>query len=257
MGFLIGFAVPAESSVSKVDVYAEAVIEWFPYGGYLLALRDGVGGNESSMEVCALHILGSLEVPASYIVNFASSFVGFSLFIDIDGQHIGFLLFGLVRIADKRRISHNEGALVCREYFLPVSPQGVVLVDIGVGLEGQKIPFKVNNGLCLLHHLALGDPKGSLSHRNSKVIDFYAVELADTNFDGVDDGSHDDLGTLQFLQDFIFQTAQGNIAFCEEVAGATGGVEELEGGQLFLKCFQFLFAGRSNLLLLYILELGA
>jgi len=45
-----------------------------------------------------------------------------------------------------------------------------------------------------------------------KVIDFYAVELADADFDGVDDGSHDDLGTLQFIQDFIFQTAQGNIA---------------------------------------------
>ena len=67
---------------------------------------------------------------------------------------------------------HNEGALVCREYFLPVSPQGVVLVALGVGLEGQKIPFKVNNGLCLLHHLALGDPKSSLSHPPAKSLIF-------------------------------------------------------------------------------------
>jgi len=39
----------------------------------------------------------------------------------------------------------------------------------------------VNNVLGFLEHLAFCNPKGSFCNRNSKVVDFNAVELADLN----------------------------------------------------------------------------
>ena len=73
------------------------------------------------------------------------------------------------------------------------------------------------------HHLALCDPEGSFGDGGGEVVDLDAVELVNGDLDGVEH-AHDDLVFEEQGEDFVFQAAEGEVAFREEVAGAAGGV---------------------------------
>ena len=64
MGFQTGFAVPAEGSVGKVNMYAETVIKRFPHSGDLLTLCYAVCGNKSCFDFCTMHHLCSFIIPS-------------------------------------------------------------------------------------------------------------------------------------------------------------------------------------------------
>ena len=76
---------------------------------------------------------------------------------------------------------------------------------------------------CLLHHLALCDPEGSFGNGGGEVVDLDTVELMNGDLNGVEH-AHDDLVFEEQGEDFVFQAAQGEVAFREEVAGPAGGV---------------------------------
>ena len=79
-------------------------------------------------------------------------------------------------------------------------------------------------------HLRLRNPQGSGGYGDGKVIDFDAIELVDAHFYGVHELAHHHLVVIAFADDLVLQTAQRQVGFCQEVAAATGGVEEGERG---------------------------
>ena len=98
----------------------------------------------------------------------------------------------------------------------------------------------MNNGLSLLHHLQFGNPKGSLSHRYRKIINFNAVEVRDRNFNGINKLSELNFDSELPFKQFIFDTTQTKIRFCKEIATTAGRVEDfyickliMEGAELF------------------------
>ena len=180
MGFQTCLAVPAESAVGKVNVDAEAVIQRLPYPGHLFALCDGIGGNKSRADICPLNQLRRLKIPARHIVDFSSG-----LFVYVDGQDVLFLLFGLQRITDKRRIAHDVIQLMLGYYALPVLPQGVPLNDIRIGFQRKEIKGHVDHIFGFLHHLTFRDPQGSLGNGHGKIVDLNPVKLPDGDLDRV------------------------------------------------------------------------
>lgn len=85
----------------------------------------------------------------------------------------------------------------------------------------------------LFHHLALCDPEGGFGDGGGEIVDLDAVELVDGDLDGVQH-PHDDLVLEEQGEDFVFQAAEGEVAFREEVTGTAGGVQEGQAGQLGL-----------------------
>ena len=104
-------------------------------------------------------------------------------------------------------------------------------MDVGVGRERQEVHFAVDDALGLLHHLAFGDPYRCLGDGDGEVVDLDAVELLDADLDGgvgrlveaedaaagfVEDG---------LAQDVVFEAAQGEVAFREEIPAAARRIE--------------------------------
>lgn len=85
----------------------------------------------------------------------------------------------------KRRISHDIVEFPLGNHALPIQPEGVSFHDVGVGFQGQEIKAHVYHILGFLHHLAFGNPQGGLGHGHGEVVNLDAVELADTNLDGI------------------------------------------------------------------------
>ena len=97
-----GLAVPAESSVRKVDMNAETFIQRLPNAGDLFALRDAVCGHQRCAYLRTLHHLGGFPVPARNIVDFSGGLVGLALFVHIERKDVLFLLLALQRVANER-----------------------------------------------------------------------------------------------------------------------------------------------------------
>ena len=70
VGFDTCLAVPAEGAVGKVDDDA-VTHERLPQVGDLLTLANGICRNESRLDGCPSHQVGSLLVPAAHIVHVA------------------------------------------------------------------------------------------------------------------------------------------------------------------------------------------
>gem|GEM_PF-5387144 len=68
-----------------------------------------------------------------------------------------------------------------------------------------------------LHHLALGDPQGSLCNCNGKIIDLDAVKLPDGDLDRVAYIEYD-LVVMQQGKNLIFQPPQGQVGFRQEIS---------------------------------------
>ena len=88
----------------------------------------------------------------------------------------------------------------------------------------------MNNLLRFLNHLQFGNPQGSLSDGNGKVVNFNSEELSDRNFNRVDEFAELNLRTEKFLENFVFKSAQGQITFSQEIAGAASRVENFYRG---------------------------
>ncbi len=61
--------------------------------------------------------------------------------------------------------------------------------------------------------------------------------MADGDFDGVHHGQ-ELLAAVEFVDDLVFEAAQGEEGLGEEVSAAGGGVEEFQGGEFFLEGFE-------------------
>ena len=68
---------------------------------------------------------------------------------------------------------------------IPIHPQRIPQMDIGKTLERQIIQIEFNNPLSLVHHLTFGDPQGGGGDGDGEVVDLYAIELVDVDFDGI------------------------------------------------------------------------
>lgn len=77
--------------------------------------------------------------------------------------------------------------------------------------------------LRLLHHLALGNPKGGLGNGDGKIVDLDAIELPNRDLNGIAYIQHD-LAFVQERNSFVFQPPQRDIGFGEEVPGSAGRV---------------------------------
>ena len=58
-------------------------------------------------------------------------------------------------------------------------------MDVGVGLQRQRVQVETGNVLGLLHHLALSNPEGGLGYRAGKVVNLNPVELIDAHLNRV------------------------------------------------------------------------
>ena len=79
---------------------------------------------------------------------------------------------------------------------------------------------------CLAEHLVFGDPKCGLRDAAGEVVDFDAVELRERDADHVALEVDDGLVADDLRESLVFQTAEEDVSFREEVARAAGGGEE-------------------------------
>lgn len=105
----------------------------------------------------------------------------------------------------------------------------------------------MNDFLGLLNHLKFGNPKGSLSDGNGKVVDFDSEELPDRNFYRVDEIAELNLTAEKFLEDFVFKSAQRQITFRQKITGAASRVEDFQRREFILKCEKIFLAVASRL----------
>ncbi len=100
--------------------------------------------------------------------------------------------------------------------------------------------------------LVVAEPEGDLGDAGGEFLDFDAVHLVD-----VDEGeavdvveAHFELDALapgvEFGEDVEFEAAEFAVGDDEEVAAAAGGVEEAEGGDVFLQGFEAFVAGDAE-----------
>ena len=238
VGFFGGFAVPAEGAVSEVDGEA-AVKKGPPEGGYGFALADGVGGDEGGAGGgrLVLAIEGFFE-PGRDVVEFA---VG--LEVGEDSIHVGGLLGGSVLVADERRVADDvveslsplcASVSLC-EPFLPVHSQRVAFADVDVGFQGEEVEVAVEEDGGPGEHLGFGDPEGRAGDGYGEVVDFDAVELLDGDADGVFDDAEEALALEAGGDGPVFEAAEGEVGFGQEVARAARRAQERRRRQLVLK----------------------
>ena len=90
-------------------------------------------------------------------------------------------------------------------------------MNISVGFEGQEIQFFMDNIFGFLHHLGFGNPEGGFGYSHRKIIDFNSIKLADGYFDRINYIEHL-LFSQEFVDCFIFQTAEGQECFCQKIS---------------------------------------
>ena len=57
--------------------------------------------------------------------------------------------------------------------------ESVPFVDVGIGLQWQRIKVKAHNLIGLGHHLGFGYPEGGLGYGAGEVVNLNSVELID------------------------------------------------------------------------------
>ena len=162
--------------------------------------------------------------------------------------------------SDKRRVPHDIAKLFLRHKACPIHPQRIPLHNVCIGLQRQKINIRVNDFLRLPNHLLLGDPKGCFGDSNGKVIDFYAVELANGYLDGIRAAEieHDltrnlvPVGGDALTEDFIFKPSKGKVSLREEIPGTAGRIQKCQRRELVLELLKPALSCTDNR---YILDL--
>ena len=211
----------------------------FPHGGNLFALRDAVRRDEGGCDARALHEGGGFVIPRADVVDtaraaaFAKDGDGFFL---LRGRHHG--------SAHKRRIPHDLDIIAGREHVCPFDLQGVAFVDVAVGLERQEVHLAMNDVFRFVEHLALGNPERGFCDGTGEVVDFDAVELLDADFDEVAFAALAEVETEHaraaacrqcLAQDVVFEAAQREIGFRQEIARAAGRVKVTSASERVLE----------------------
>ena len=129
--------------------------------------------------------------------------------------------------------------------FSPIHPERVAFHDAVVVLQRKEVRFTVENLRRLLEHLRLGDPERGLCDGHGEVVDLNTVELRDGDLDGAPKVKFA-LPLLERGDDFVFEAAQTDVRFREEVAGATSGIKECERGHFVLEGEKFLAEDRRQ-----------
>ena len=152
MSLLLRLAVPDERRVRKIERQS-VVNKPLPEDRDRVALINAVRRDQCSPNICALHELVGLPVPAANIVEVS----GFSPALEEC-----FYVFLLVTLHDPRpakwRVAHNIGKILRRNNLAPVNADCVALSDAAVALERDEVVVKVRDFACLLHHLVFSDP---------------------------------------------------------------------------------------------------
>ena len=226
VGLVGGFAVPDEGRPGEVDFVA-AVEELFPEDADGYALANGVRGDEGGAGGGAFHEVGGFAEPTGDVVDFVG------LGGAEDKAHVFFLGRAPHVVADEGRVAHDvvEGA---RGEGGPVEAEGVAFGDAVVGFEGEEVEGEAHDLGGFGQHLGFGDPEGGLGDGYGEVVDFDAVELPDADADGVVDDAEYALPLVAGGDGAVFEAAEGEVGFGQEVAGAAGGVEEGQGGEFLL-----------------------
>ena len=105
MGFFRGLTIPTKGTPRKINMNTITLHQGVPYGNDLFPLRDGVRRYKRSTALRFLHIIRGFEIPARYIIYFASAFINLAFFVHKDGLDIFFLGSRLISVSHKRRVS--------------------------------------------------------------------------------------------------------------------------------------------------------
>ena len=199
-GKVCAFTRPLEGLMSEVDDNA-ALEKISPKRRDGNALSDRIGGDESASSFGAVNEVGGFLEPASHEVEIAKSGN-----VGEDVSHVGLLRGSLKTLADKGRIADDE--VNVGNNSSPVKLKSVRLVNVGVTFEREEVQIAMNDLPSFLNHLEFGNPESGLSDGNSEVVNLYAVELRDRNFDRVDEFAELNLTAEKFREYFVFKAAQ-------------------------------------------------
>ena len=120
MGLVTRLVVPSEGVVGEIDVDPH-VVQGLPEVRHLLALADGVSGDQCAPGVLALREPRGLHVPGTAEVDVAGVLRAVE-----HCKEIGLLLFGLIAGSQERRVSHEVGE-VGGEHLGPIGREGISL----------------------------------------------------------------------------------------------------------------------------------
>lgn len=179
-----------------------------------------------------MNIFACLKIPRRNVVENAIPFD-----IPADKFHVCLLCWVLLLLPHKRRIAEDVAALGGREDFLPVLAQRVGHMDVRAAAQ-RDAAVELGEGHAERHvRLMVGEPERDFGDAGGEFLDLDAEHLVH-----VDEGEIEDFGLahlllagVEFEEDFQFQGAQLAVGDDEEIATATGGVEEAQGGDLFLE----------------------
>ena len=143
-----GLAVPPESASGKQYVHP-GLVQFAPKDGDLLALRNGIGGDESYLCPLSAYRLQCLLVPSGHVVDVPYAFG----FLVEKARQVFLLLAGLLLLPHKRRVAHDvvEADLVPCARLRAALHVGSHQVDVSVCrcrfVERQGVFFKEDIGV--------------------------------------------------------------------------------------------------------------
>ena len=122
--------------------------------------------------------------------------------------HVLYLFLRPVLMADKWWIPHNKIQLTGRDHLIPIHPEGISFMDVGIGLQRQRVQIETGDVLGLFHHLALGYPEGSLGYGAGEDVNLNPIELIDANLDRVCKFTDDAVAVKDDSQGLILQPSE-------------------------------------------------
>ena len=189
-----------------------------PQWRHLLTLTDRIRGDKRSFDRRPLHVVRRFAVPTSDIIQQTVL-----LHAVKDQLHICSLLSRFIRVADERRIPHNEAALLSRQNALPVHRQRIAFVNGSRISQREVVDLTQNDRLGFNVCLQLRNPQGRARNRHREVVDLNPVKLTQRHFDRTVSKLlkvEHRLVTQQLAYNDVLQAPQLNVGFRQEVAAA-------------------------------------
>ncbi len=184
------------AEMDAYPVFFEEVIEQNPD---LLALSDGIRGDESNADIRALNVLASLHIPIADVIKNTVS-------LDVlqDELLVGLLLVRLPCVADKRRVAENVGAFRNGKNACPVDPQGIAVPDRGAFGQWQPHEIHPEGGGNHLVHLVVNQPHGDFGNACREFAVLNPIHGIDIDHREVADIDHT-LVAVKGFEDFQLQ----------------------------------------------------
>ena len=181
--------------------------------------------------LAAGQILRSLEVPAAHIVQNTDAFE----IVRGDGEVL-LLFFGLVLLADERRIAEDVVQPRWRHEFLPIQPQRIA--EANVRRLDERNAREIFAGLATRFdvHLMVGQPHRHLCDLGRKLLDLDAVELVHVDLQGARERAFDRGAELaRCLKHLEFQPPQLPVSDDEKISAAASRIEEILAREILVK----------------------